>query len=163
MKMEDLPSEEIVAATFSKSEFCKIIFHIVGGSQWLKFVTLGRFFTLPLYPPTHYVIIRHIMIFMLRGSLIFIIIADTHPSLIAHARRSVSIQTMSADSRSRKRKHCECGFELTGLSTYQQAEHKRSKRHRRFEDSASCSRMENFFTKSAAPPSFARRRSKHHK
>ena len=83
----------------------------------------------------------------------FIIIADTHPSLIAHARRSVSIQTMSADSRSRKRKHCECGFELTGLSTYHQAEHKRSKRHRRFEDSASCSRMENFFTKSAAPRS----------
>ena len=138
------------------------------------------FYIASLYPPTHYVIIRHIMIFILRCSLIFIIIADTHPSLIAHARRSVSIQTMSADSRSRKRKHCECGFELTGLSTYHQAEHKRSKRHRRFEDSASCSRMENFFTKSAAPRStqsqslsvlgkkhlpvsFARRRSKHHK
>ena len=69
------------------------------------------------------------------------------------SRTTVSIQTMSADSRSRKRKHCECGFELTGLSTYHQAEHKRSKRHRRFEDSASCSRMENFFTKSAAPRS----------
>ena len=34
------------------------------GSQWLKFVTLGWFFTLGLYPPTHYVILRHVMIFM---------------------------------------------------------------------------------------------------
>ena len=34
------------------------------GSQWLKFVTLGCFFTLGLYPPTHYVILRHVMIFI---------------------------------------------------------------------------------------------------
>ena len=34
------------------------------GVQWLKFVTLGWFFTLGLYPPTHYVILRHVMIFI---------------------------------------------------------------------------------------------------
>ena len=63
---------------------------------------------------------------------------------------------MNADSSGscRKRKHCECGFELTGLSTYHQAEHKRSKRHRQFLGSTSClRRMDSFFQKIGAVPS----------
>ena len=88
-------------------------------------MTPGRFFTLLLYPPTHCVILRHVMIFINIGLLKFIIIAGTRPSTIASDE-----QMMNADSSgSRKRKHCECGFKLTGLSTYHQAEHKRSKWH----------------------------------
>ena len=40
------------------SHFCVVL---AGRSQWLKFVTLGWFFTLGLYSPTHYVILCRVM------------------------------------------------------------------------------------------------------
>ena len=118
---------------------------MAGGSQWLKSTTPGWIFTLLLYPPTASLYVM-VMIFIINWLLIFIIIGSTRPS-----RNNRSLFAMaSSGSGSRKRKHCECGFELTGLSNYHQDEHKRSKRHCRYLDSSSCLRMESFFHKIAA-------------
>ena len=47
----------------------------------------------------------------------------------------------------KKRRYCDCGFEISSLSDYHTAEHKKSKRHRQAMTASKMQRLDNFFSK----------------
>ena len=76
-----------------------------------------------------------------------LIIVTQYHELNIHASIANTTRTMAREQK--RRRYCDCGFEITALSGYHTAEHEKSKRHRQAMTSSKMRRLDSYFSKAA--------------